>query len=136
MEEEEEAAAEILQLHELHHSDLILLSSSNPTSTNASSSSSFDEDLLRKTSSVMEALGPMGPGLLAVTGVPNASELRSELLRLAPKLALLHRDTRKRVLKVTINYQNPWSAAIEEERPPLWRRSVEIGGREEKNRCC
>ncbi|KAL4337027.1 hypothetical protein AHAS_Ahas12G0069100 [Arachis hypogaea] len=100
MEEEEEAAAEILQLHELHHSDLILLSSSNPTSTNASSSSSFDEDLLRKTSSVMEALGPMGPGLLAVTGVPNASELRSELLRLAPKLALLHRDTRKRVLKV------------------------------------
>ncbi|XP_057742598.1 uncharacterized protein LOC130961013 isoform X1 [Arachis stenosperma] len=95
--EEEEAAAEILQLHELHHSDLILLSSSNPTSNNASSS--FDEDLLRKTSSVMEALGPMGPGLLAVTGVPNASELRSELLRLAPKLALLHRDTRKRVLK-------------------------------------
>ncbi|KAL4393528.1 hypothetical protein HN51_021467 [Arachis hypogaea] len=98
MEEEEEAAAEILQLHELHHSDLILLSSSNPTSTNASSSS-FDEDLLRKTSSVMEALGPMGPGLLAVTGVPNVSELRFELLRLAPKLALLHRDTRKRVLK-------------------------------------
>ena len=96
-----EESPEILELHELHYSDLLLLSSPS-TSTNASSSSSssLDEDLLRKMGSVMEALGPMGPGLLAVTGVPNASKLRSQLLPLARKLALLDRETRKRVLKV------------------------------------
>jgi len=50
----------------------------------------------------MEALGPTGPGLLAITGVPNASNLRSHLLPLARSLALLPRETRKIVLKVIL----------------------------------
>ncbi|MED6125772.1 hypothetical protein PIB30_071840 [Stylosanthes scabra] len=107
-----EEEAEILQLHELHHSDLILLSSSNPISTNASSSS-FDEDLLRKMDSVMKALGPTGPGLLAITGVPNAAELRSQLLPLARKLALLYRDTRKHVLKDDSEKRSAMSVELE-----------------------
>ncbi|KAK7393506.1 hypothetical protein VNO78_22064 [Psophocarpus tetragonolobus] len=49
--------------------------------------------------SIMEALGPTGPGLLAITGVPNASNLRSQLLPLARNLTLLDCETRKLVLK-------------------------------------
>nr|GEW10186.1 2-oxoglutarate (2OG) and Fe(II)-dependent oxygenase superfamily protein [Tanacetum cinerariifolium] len=49
---------------------------------------------------IMKNLGPSGPGLLAVTGVPIASDLRGTLLPLARKLALLNNDDRKRVLKV------------------------------------
>ncbi|TKY52655.1 hypothetical protein E2542_SST24177 [Spatholobus suberectus] len=49
--------------------------------------------------SIMGALGPSGPGLLAITSVPNASNLRSHLLPLARNLALLDRETRKLVLK-------------------------------------
>nr|GEY41257.1 2-oxoglutarate (2OG) and Fe(II)-dependent oxygenase superfamily protein [Tanacetum cinerariifolium] len=48
---------------------------------------------------IMKNLGPSGPGLLAVTGVPIASDLRETLLPLARKLALLNNDDRKRVLK-------------------------------------
>ncbi|MCI55687.1 2-oxoglutarate and Fe(II)-dependent oxygenase superfamily protein, partial [Trifolium medium] len=47
----------------------------------------------------MEALGANGPGLLAVTGIPNVSNLRSYLLPLARKLSLLDRQTRNRILK-------------------------------------
>ncbi|XP_022640613.1 uncharacterized protein LOC106771053 isoform X2 [Vigna radiata var. radiata] len=78
MEMEEE---ETIDLHELEYSDLC----------SPSSSSTVD--------SIMEALGPSGPGLLAVTGVPNASDLRSHLLPLARSLALLPRETRKLFLK-------------------------------------
>lgn len=74
--------AETIDLYELHYSDL----SSPSTSTIVNS--------------IMEALGPNGPGLLAITGVPNSSNLRSHLLPLARNLALLHRETRKLVLKV------------------------------------
>ncbi|KAK7345870.1 hypothetical protein VNO77_16483 [Canavalia gladiata] len=78
MESEE---AEIIDLYELPYSKLC----SPSTST--------------MVDSIMETLGPCGPGLLAITGVPNASNLCSHLLPLARKLALLDRETRKRVLK-------------------------------------
>lgn len=71
--------AETIDLYELQYSDL-----SSP-----STSSMVD--------SIMEALEPTVPGLLAV---PIASNLRSHLLSLSRKLALLDLDTRKLVLKV------------------------------------
>ncbi|XP_020202380.2 uncharacterized protein LOC109788129 [Cajanus cajan] len=73
--------AEMIDLYEVDYEDLCSPSSST------------------KVDSIMEALGPSGPGLLAVTGVPNASNLRSHLLPLARSLALLDRETRKLVLK-------------------------------------
>ncbi|XP_027363473.1 uncharacterized protein LOC113871013 isoform X2 [Abrus precatorius] len=73
--------AEIIDLYELHYSDLC----SPSTST--------------KVDSIMETLGPSGPGLLAITGVPNACNLRLHLLPLTRKLAVLDRETQKRVLK-------------------------------------
>ncbi|XP_027938120.1 VAN3-binding protein-like isoform X2 [Vigna unguiculata] len=73
--------AETIGLYELEYSDLCA----------PSNSSTVD--------SIMEALGPSGPGLLAINGVPNASKLRSHLLPLARTLALLPQDTRKLVLK-------------------------------------
>ncbi|XP_061338128.1 uncharacterized protein LOC133284993 [Gastrolobium bilobum] len=77
----EEEKTEIIDLYELHYSDL------------CSASTSMEVD------SIMETLGPKGPGLLVITGVPNASKLRSHLLPLARKLALLDRETRNRILK-------------------------------------
>lgn len=88
------AEAEILELFELHYSDLKLL---------ASSSSSSKEDVERLETiraNIMESLGPRGPGLLSVTGVPKAPILRRNLLPLARNLALLNRDHRKRIFKV------------------------------------
>ncbi|RDX93035.1 hypothetical protein CR513_24760, partial [Mucuna pruriens] len=73
--------AETIDIYELDYSDLCSPSSST------------------KVDSIMEALGPSGPGLLAITGVPYASNLRAHLLPLARNLALLHRETRKLVLK-------------------------------------
>ncbi|AES60841.1 putative isopenicillin N synthase [Medicago truncatula] len=72
---------EVIDLYELHYSEL------------SSPSSSKVED------SIMEALGSNGPGLLAVTGIPNISNLRSYLLPLARKLSLLYSQTRNRILK-------------------------------------
>lgn len=82
--------AEILELYEVDYSDLVVLSCS--TSTNDKMDS-----MVR---SIMESVGPRGPGLLAITGVPNASKLRSQLLPLARHLALLQPQTRTRILKV------------------------------------
>ncbi|KVI12397.1 hypothetical protein Ccrd_009164 [Cynara cardunculus var. scolymus] len=50
-------------------------------------------------STIMKNLGPSGPGLLAITGVPNASILRRTLLPMARKLALLKNEDRKLILK-------------------------------------
>lgn len=47
----------------------------------------------------MEALGPTGPGLLTITGVPNVAELRNSLLPRARDLSLLHHHHHKRILK-------------------------------------
>ncbi|KAA8543279.1 hypothetical protein F0562_021226 [Nyssa sinensis] len=84
----------ILKPYELRFSDLMRLSSDE-----VPSSLEEIERLESITRSVMENLGPTGPGLLAITGVPNASSLRRTLLPLARKLALLDTDDRKRVLK-------------------------------------
>ncbi|KAK7270287.1 hypothetical protein RIF29_23316 [Crotalaria pallida] len=76
----------MVEVYEVEYSDLVQSSSS-------SSCSSTIESM------IMESLGPRGPGLVAITGVPNASKLRSQLLPLARNLALLHPLTRKRLLK-------------------------------------
>lgn len=89
--------AEIMELYELSYSDLILLSSSS--SSSLSCSPDEGERLEMMTRSIMETLGPTGPGLLSITGVPDASVLRRKLLPLARKLALLDPEARKRVLK-------------------------------------
>lgn len=84
---------EVVELYELHYADLMQLSKKalSPESIEANDSI---------INSVMENLGPQGPGLLAVTGVPEASNLRRTLLPLARKLALLNNEDRKRLLKV------------------------------------
>ncbi|KAJ4954955.1 hypothetical protein NE237_011738 [Protea cynaroides] len=88
-----EADAEILEPFHLHFSDLMRLSSSS-----SSSLTEFERlDSISRT--IMETLGPNGPGLLAVTGVPKASQFRLSLLPLARKLALLSNDDRRRILK-------------------------------------
>ncbi|KAF9605068.1 hypothetical protein IFM89_013738 [Coptis chinensis] len=88
----EQVEAEILEPYELHYTDLINLSSS-------SSSSSSKKEELERVDDVMQTLGPLGPGLLTITGVPKAAELRGILLPLARKLALINNDDRKRILK-------------------------------------
>ncbi|KAL4038647.1 hypothetical protein IC575_002270 [Cucumis melo] len=85
----------ILDIHELSYSDLLLLS----TPYHSPSSLQESERMESITKSILEALGPNGPGLLAIIGVPNSSVLRRALLPLARKLALLNPDHRKRILK-------------------------------------
>ncbi|KAH7864243.1 hypothetical protein Vadar_027406 [Vaccinium darrowii] len=95
MEEEEEVG--ILEPYELQFSDLMILTSDKPPSP-----SLLSEEIQRLESisrSVMETLGPTGPGLLTITGVPNASRLRRMLLPLARRLAILNASDRTRVLK-------------------------------------
>lgn len=87
--------AEVLELFELEHSDLILLSADE----DMSSSSDYIERHRSISKRIMENLGPAGPGLIAIKSVPGASQLRQSLLPLARKLALLHNDDRKRILK-------------------------------------
>jgi hypothetical protein len=87
---------DVLHLYELNYSDLLLVSS-----TDGSSPSPEEFKRLESMSkAIMEALGPMGPGLLSITGVPNAADLRRNLLPLARKLALLDPNHRKLILKV------------------------------------
>lgn len=96
--EEDSKPETLLHPYELGFSDLLLLSSDKPLS------SSFDHDEIQRlesiTSCIMENLGPNGPGLLAITGVPGASSLRSSLLHFAPQLALLDFRHLNRLLKV------------------------------------
>ncbi|KAL0924695.1 hypothetical protein M5K25_005545 [Dendrobium thyrsiflorum] len=92
-----ETQAEVFEPLELRYSDLVLLSSSR-----ISSSSLSCEELERIefiSGGVMRALGPSGPGLLAITGVPKAPAFRRGLLPLARKLALLGKKERAQVLK-------------------------------------
>ncbi|KAJ7006183.1 hypothetical protein NC653_005514 [Populus alba x Populus x berolinensis] len=87
------AEAGVLELYELHYSDLLLLSSTSPVPEEGEERA----EKIKKT--IMETLGPTGPGLLSITGVPKASILRQRLLPLASKLALLDHDRRKHILK-------------------------------------
>lgn len=84
---------EIAELFELQYADLMaLLSDKNPAS---------NEEFQRLESisrSIMQNLGRNGPGLLSISGVPEARTSQT-LLPLARKLALLNNDDRKRVLK-------------------------------------
>lgn len=91
-----EEISKILAIYELQYSDLLLLS----TPYHSSSSLPENERIKSITKSILEALGPDGPGLLAIIGVPNSSVLRRALLPLARNLALLNPDDRKRILKV------------------------------------
>ncbi|PIA31659.1 hypothetical protein AQUCO_04900158v1 [Aquilegia coerulea] len=99
---EDEVDAEILEPFELNFSDLLILSSSTMNSSSSSSSSISKEEKERLesiTRTIMETLGPTGLGLLTITGVPKASDLRQTLLPLARKLALLNNEDRRRILK-------------------------------------
>ncbi|GJZ33416.1 2-oxoglutarate (2OG) and Fe(II)-dependent oxygenase superfamily protein [Tanacetum coccineum] len=91
---------ETIQLYNLNYTDLVALSSSDPRSPQTSKNVEYLQSVMN---TIMKNLGPSGPGLLAVTGVPVASDLRRMLLPLARKLALLNNDDRKRVLKVVLN---------------------------------
>lgn len=102
MEEGSDPEALVMEPFVLSYSDLLILSSSD--SIDDSSSSSPAEETIRRdsmTRSIMEALGPDGPGLLSVSGVPVASILRRSLLLLGRELALLDPESRKRILKVS-----------------------------------
>ncbi|XP_024968476.1 uncharacterized protein LOC112507951 [Cynara cardunculus var. scolymus] len=92
MEEEDET----LELYDLHYSDLMALSSSDHQLSVTSEKMEYLESVK---STIMKNLGPSGPGLLAITGVPNASILRRTLLPMARKLALLKNEDRKLILK-------------------------------------
>lgn len=94
--EEEEVV--ILEPYELRFSDLMMLTSDKAPPPSLPSSDEIQrlESISR---SVMETLGPTGPGLITITGVPNASRLRRTLLPLARRLALLNASDRKRLLK-------------------------------------
>ncbi|XP_010523684.1 PREDICTED: uncharacterized protein LOC104801985 isoform X2 [Tarenaya hassleriana] len=89
--------AEILELYELSYMDLVLLSHPEKALSSSSPGDRKKHQLISR--DVLEALGPTGPGLLCITGVPRAAVLRHRLLPLARKLALLDPDTRKRILK-------------------------------------
>ncbi|XP_057800985.1 uncharacterized protein LOC131016320 [Salvia miltiorrhiza] len=80
---------EILELYHLQYADLMaLLSHQNPPSN----------DEIQLSLSIMQNLGPKGPGLISIGGVP-AARASQTLLLLARKLALLSNDDRKRILK-------------------------------------
>ncbi|KAF3956392.1 hypothetical protein ACB098_10G073500 [Castanea mollissima] len=84
--DEETELIEEEELYELHYSDLMLVSEQLSQS--------------RQIGEIMKALGPTGPGLLSITGVPNpTTSLRRHLLPLARNLALLSPDHRLRILK-------------------------------------
>ncbi|PKA48803.1 hypothetical protein AXF42_Ash020977 [Apostasia shenzhenica] len=82
---------------EVRYSDLVVLSS---PSAAASLSRKDLERIEAISDAVMKALGPSGPGLLSIAGVPKAPALRSALLPLARKLALLGNKERAQVLKI------------------------------------
>ncbi|KAJ0981658.1 hypothetical protein J5N97_009913 [Dioscorea zingiberensis] len=94
-----EVEAEVLEPLELRFTDLLLLSS--PSSMASCSPDDGDEHqrLQSLSAAVMLALGPSGPGLLSITGVPRAPALRRALLPLSRKLALLDNKVRARILK-------------------------------------
>ena len=89
--DEERELIEEEELYELHYSDLMLVSEQQSQSQS------------RQIGEIMKALGPTGPGLLSITGVPNSTaSLRRHLLSLARNLALLSPDHRLRILKVNL----------------------------------
>ncbi|CAM8979417.1 unnamed protein product [Rhodiola kirilowii] len=96
---EEEPEILTLSLFEVQYADLMLLASDSTLDSSSDLSSAERQRLDSISSTIMKTLGPTGPGLLSITGVPNSSILRRKMLPLARKLALLNRDDRKRILK-------------------------------------
>lgn len=94
------AEPELIQLYDLPFSDLRRLSTSHDDAAFQCPSDGDCSRLECVSASVMEALGPSGPGLLSVSGVPSASSLRRSLLPLALNLSLLHPRDRASLLKV------------------------------------
>ncbi|KAG0458386.1 hypothetical protein HPP92_023543 [Vanilla planifolia] len=93
-----EAEAEIFEPLEIHYSDLVLLSSSGVSCSYLSLEE--QEKIETISGAVLRALGPSGPGLLSITGVPRAAALRRALLPMARELALLDKKERAEVLKL------------------------------------
>lgn len=93
-----EEQTEILVPFEVQFSDLVSLASPSPSSPSLSSGEIARLESI--SSAIMQNLGPSGPGLLSIAGVPKADELRRNLLPLARKLALLGSKDRARILKV------------------------------------
>lgn len=94
--------AKVLDLYSLNYSDLILLSK-HRTDNVLQSLSNQQKDLQRLETlrtSILENLGPNGPGLISISNVPNASFLQNSLLPLARRLSLLHPENRNKLLKV------------------------------------
>ncbi|KAJ3694864.1 hypothetical protein LUZ60_000241 [Juncus effusus] len=81
-----------MEPYELKFCDLLLLSSHSQSPPSQSRLNSIS-------ASIMEALGPSGPGFLAVSNVPFVSSLRKSLLPLAQNLAFLRPKDRAAVLK-------------------------------------
>eukprot|EP01018_Ginkgo_biloba_P021578 Gb_36428 [translate_table: standard] len=89
--------SEIIQLLQVDYSELIQASSVTESGhANIIEASTLKNKCME---SIMEALGPKGPGLLSITGVHNVEALRSTLLPLARKLALMADADRRRILK-------------------------------------
>ncbi|KZV22530.1 hypothetical protein F511_09052 [Dorcoceras hygrometricum] len=83
-----------IDLFHLRYSDLVQLSADEiPESPGENHRLQLISD------QIMHNLGPNGPGLLSIIGVPKAQLLRQTLLPLARKLALLSNNDRKRILK-------------------------------------
>ncbi|XP_073157515.1 uncharacterized protein [Henckelia pumila] len=83
-----------IDLFQLQYSDLVQLSADEvPESPGERRRLNLISDR------IMHEIGPDGPGLLSVIGVPKARLLRQSLLPLARKLSLLSNDDRKRILK-------------------------------------
>lgn len=80
----------------LEFSDLLLLSNSSPSLSSRETALPIESISY----SILQALGPSGPGLLSVSGVPYSVQLRSVLLPLARKLSVLENKDRVRILKV------------------------------------
>ncbi|KAK8959905.1 hypothetical protein KSP40_PGU006111 [Platanthera guangdongensis] len=92
-----EGEVEVMEPLEVDYSDLVLLSSSRDASSSLSTEELQKIELI--SGAVMRVLGPSGPGLLSITGVPKAPALRKILLPFARKLALLGNKERAQVLK-------------------------------------
>uniref|UniRef100_A0A0A9DED5 Non-haem dioxygenase N-terminal domain-containing protein n=1 Tax=Arundo donax TaxID=35708 RepID=A0A0A9DED5_ARUDO len=65
-----------------------------------------DKDLGGK---IEEGLGPHGLGIISIADVPDFSELRKRLLRLAPRIANLPEDVKKQLEDPESRYNFGWS---------------------------
>ncbi|KAF6981935.1 hypothetical protein CFC21_000381 [Triticum aestivum] len=91
----ETVPATALDIDEIPFADLLLLL----LSPEAAAAGDADGRRRRLLATVWAALGPGGTGLLAVSGVPRAANLRRRLLPLARRLAIMDHPSRAHLLK-------------------------------------